>query len=145
LQGKWSFVFFGYTFCPDVCPTTLAAFRDVHARLADTPALFSNVQFVLVSVDPERDTPARLREYVTYFGEDFLGVTGTNDQLDQITRAVGAVYAKVDDGASGNYLVDHTASVFLVDPEGRLHAVFSAPLEPAQVVSALAKIRERRG
>lgn len=145
LQGKWSFLFFGYTFCPDVCPATLAAFRDVHGRMAQTPGQLTDVQFVLVSVDPERDTPQRLREYVTYFAEDFLGVTGTSEQLDQLTRAVGALYMKVDAGAGSNYLVDHTASVFLLDPDGRLHAVFSAPLEPAQVVSAFAEIRDRRG
>jgi protein SCO1/2 len=126
LQQHWSFVFFGYTYCPDVCPTTLSILNGVAQRLQDVDA---DVRFVMVTVDPERDTPERLAEYVTYFNGDFLGVTGSDAGLTQLTRQLGILYNRVEpeDGAAG-YLIDHTAGVFLFDPDGRYHAVFTPPL-----------------
>ena len=126
LQQHWSFVFFGYTYCPDVCPTTLSVLNGVAQRLQDVDA---DVRFVMVTVDPERDTPERLAEYVTYFNGDFLGVTGSDAGLTQLTRQLGILYNRVEpeDGAAG-YLIDHTAGVFLFDPDGRYHAVFTPPL-----------------
>jgi len=126
LQQHWSFVFFGYTYCPDVCPTTLSILNGLAQRLQDVDA---DVRFVMVTVDPERDTPERLAEYVTYFNGDFLGVTGSDAGLTQLTRQLGILYNRVEpeDGAAG-YLIDHTAGVFLFDPDGRYHAVFTPPL-----------------
>ena len=126
LQQHWSFVFFGYTYCPDVCPTTLSILNGVAQRLQDVDA---DVRFVMVTVDPERDTPERLAEYVTYFNGDFLGVTGSDAGLTQLTRQLGILYNRIEpeDGAAG-YLIDHTAGVFLFDPDGRYHAVFTPPL-----------------
>lgn len=127
LQGRWSFVFFGYTHCPDVCPTTLGLLNTVAKHLAaETPP----PQFVFVSVDPERDTPEQLASFVGYFNPAFIGVTGTPEALSAFTRQLGVLSLKVEqDGAGGGYLVDHTAAVFLFDPAGRLVALFSPPLD----------------
>ena len=126
LLNRWSFLFFGYTHCPDVCPTTLSVLNSVANRLEDADA---DIRFVFVSVDPERDTPEQLARYVTYFNGDFIGLTGTTQQIGQFTRNLGVMHMRVaaKENASG-YLVDHTASVFLIDPDGRYHAVFSPPL-----------------
>jgi protein SCO1/2 len=141
LVGQWSFLFFGYTHCPDVCPSTLAVFREVHRILGAEPQALEGVRFVLVSVDPERDTLDRLGEYVKFFQPEFLGVTGPLAELDALTRSVGAVYVKVPGSGPDDYHVDHSASVFLVNPEGQLHALFSAPLEPQAVATAFRRIR----
>ena len=140
LVGHWSFVFFGYTHCPDVCPTTLSLLNTVAQRLEGgaTP-----VRFVFVTVDPERDTPEQLARYVTYFNGDFVGVTGTMDGIDQLTRQLGVMHLQVDNETSpGSYLIDHTAGVFLFDPDGRYHAVFTPPLLAEDMVSAF-RVMER--
>ena len=138
LQHHWSFVFFGYTYCPDVCPTTLSILNGVAQRLQDVDA---DVRFVMVTVDPERDTPERLAEYVTYFNGDFLGVTGSDAGLTQLTRQLGILYNRVEpeDGAAG-YLMDHTAGVFLFDPDGRYHAVFTPPLSADRLAGDFRKM-----
>lgn len=126
LKEHWSFIFFGYTYCPDVCPTTLSTLNSVAQRLQDVD---TSVRFIMVSVDPERDTPERLAEFVTYFNGDFIGVTGSDAGLEQLTRQLGILYNRVEPENGGEgYLMDHTAGVFLIDPDGRYHAVFTPPL-----------------
>jgi protein SCO1/2 len=141
LEGKWSFVFFGYTHCPDVCPMTLNVFNQVYEGLAETADGLEDVQFVFVSVDPERDGPQHLEAYVTYFNEDFLGVTGEPDALDVLTRPLGVLHVKVAGETEQDYLVDHTASVFLIDPEGRFKALFSVPHEAPRIVEGFEALR----
>jgi protein SCO1/2 len=129
LEGHWSFLTFGYTQCPDVCPMVLTTLNAVAARIPDrTP----RPEFVFVSVDPERDTPEQLGRYVAYFNPAFRGVTGPDPALQRLTGQLGVLYARAEqqDTAMG-YLVDHSASVLLIDPAGRLAAVFSAPQDPA--------------
>jgi protein SCO1/2 len=129
LLGHWTFMSFGYTFCPDICPTTLSTFARMHeliqAKKSDQP-----YQVVFVSVDPERDTLERLGDYVTYFDPSFIGVTGTAEALQQLTMPLGIIYERVEteDSAMG-YVMDHSASIILVDPQGRFHAYFSPPHE----------------
>ena len=131
LKGSWSFLFFGYTHCPDVCPTTLSVLNSVAGQLKDIP---DNIRFVFVTVDPERDTPQQLAGFVKYFNRDFTGVTGTPENIDSLTRELGIMHLKVDaDGDGDAYLVDHTASVLLIDPDGRYHAVFSPPLNAGTI------------
>jgi protein SCO1/2 len=138
LQHHWSFVFFGYTYCPDVCPTTLSILNGVAQRLQDVDA---DVRFVMVTVDPERDTPERLAEYVTYFNGDFLGVTGSDAGLTQLTRQLGILYNRVEpEGDAAGYLMDHTAGVFLFDPDGRYHAVFTPPLSADRLAGDFRKM-----
>ena len=138
LQQRWSFVFFGYTYCPDVCPTTLSVLNGVAQRLQDVD---TDVRFIMVTVDPERDTPERLAEFVTYFNGDFLGVTGSDEGLTQLTRQLGILYNRVEpEGDAAGYLMDHTAGVFLFDPDGRYHAVFTPPLSADKLAGDFRKM-----
>ena len=138
LKDRWSFIFFGYTHCPDVCPTTLSVLNSVAQKLGD---LDEDIRFVFLSVDPERDTPEQLAQFVSYFNADFIGVTGTPEGIEQITRQLGVLHirAQPEEGASG-YLVDHSASVFLFDPDGRYHAVFSPPLSAEAIAGDFRKM-----
>lgn len=138
LKDRWSFIFFGYTHCPDVCPTTLSVLNSVAQKLGD---LDEDIRFVFLSVDPERDTPEQLAQFVSYFNADFIGVTGTPEGIEQITRQLGVLHirAQPEEGASG-YLVDHSASVFLFDPDGRYHAVFSPPLSADAIAGDFRKM-----
>ncbi len=138
LKDRWSFIFFGYTHCPDVCPTTLSILNSVARKLGD---LDEDIRFVFLSVDPERDTPEQLAQFVSYFNADFIGVTGTPEGIEQITRQLGVLHirAQPEEGASG-YLVDHSASVFLFDPDGRYHAVFSPPLSADAIAGDFKKM-----
>ena len=121
LLGQWSVLFFGYTFCPDICPTTMATLSVIEKELPEDVA--SDVQFVFVSVDPERDTVERLNGYVPFYNEEFIGTTGTFEQLDIITRAVGVAYLKMPMGDT--YQMQHTGRIFIIDPNGRRYGIFS--------------------
>ena len=141
LQGKWTFFFFGYTHCPDVCPVTLAVLQQVAHTLKAKPPSAADVQVAFVSVDPERDTAARLGDYVRYFDETFLGVSGPPAELERLTRQLGIVHLRSEPSKDGSYLVDHTASVLLTDPKGRWVAVFGAPHSAQDIAERYQKIR----
>jgi protein SCO1/2 len=140
--GKWSVVFFGFTFCPDICPTTLSALAEVYDNLP--PDVKSKTQFVMVSVDPERDTVERLAGYVPFFNEDFIGIRGSAEQLKTLSMSVGAVYMKQPMGDT--YTMQHTGRIFIVDPMGRRFGIFAedhtnpAIVDVAQVTSDLIQI-----
>lgn len=142
LQGKWSFVFYGYTSCPDVCPATLYVLSSVHGLLVDelgkTP---EDMQVLFISVDPARDTPEKLADYVTYFNKDFIAATAEKTEIDKLARQFGAGYIFEDEIEPGIYNVSHTSAIFLVDPFGRLAATFSQPHQPSTIVSQYKKIR----
>jgi len=122
LRGKWSFVFFGYTTCPDICPTTLTVFTQLYKQL---PAeLQADTQIVFATVDPERDTVAQLQQYMPFFHADFIGVTGEPAAVDAFTRSFGVAYSKIPQ-EGGSYLVDHSVRVFLLDPRGARYALFA--------------------
>ncbi|MFQ5759606.1 MAG: SCO family protein [Acidiferrobacterales bacterium] len=142
LKGKWTFLFFGYTNCPDVCPTTLSVLASVEKQLKQTPEALKNSQFVFVSVDPKRDTPEHLGKYVGYFNKDFVGVTGPPEKLGALTTQLGIFYLLGEPDAAGNYLVDHTAAILLTDPKARLIGVFGAPHDPQTIVARFRRIRE---
>jgi len=141
LKGKWSFVFFGYTYCPDICPTTLSTLTGVIKQLQADPHRLSNIQVAFVSVDPQRDTPDLLESYLKYFNEAFQGVTGAVQDIDSLTRQFGAGYMKEPETVPGQYLVSHTSSIFLVDPHGQLLAAFSPPHDPNTIVEQFLQIR----
>jgi protein SCO1/2 len=138
LAGAWTLLFFGFTHCPDVCPTTLATLRDVGKALP--PALASRVRMTFVSVDPERDTPQRAGEYARFFSPTIVAATGGKAELDALTAALGVLYVKVPQGA--DYTVDHTASILLVDPEGRLRGLFRTPHDAARIAADIATLAE---
>ena len=132
--GRWSFLYFGYTYCPDICPLTLVELATLKKSLAeqlpDTPT-----DYYLVSVDPRRDTPERLREYVTYFDASFHGLTGSLDDLKSLTQQTGSIFLVPANQTDDAYLVSHSSNIALVDPDGRLSAVFTSPHEPAQLAA----------
>lgn len=132
LRGRWTFVFFGFVNCPDICPTTLAMLAAVRNSLADLPEP-DRPGVVLVSVDPGRDTPSALARYVAHFDPSFVGVTGSQVAIDTLTRALGVAVIIGPADAGGNYSVDHTAAVFLVDPEARVAALFNTPHDAAAI------------
>jgi len=141
LKGKWSFVFFGYTYCPDICPTTLSTLTGVLKQLHAGSQDRSSIQVVFVSVDPQRDTPEVLEDYLKYFNKGFQGVTGTQQGIDSLARQFGASYMKEPETAPGEYLVNHASSIFLVDPHGQLIAAFSPPHNPDTIVDQFRRIR----
>ncbi len=126
LHGKWSFLFFGYTNCPDICPITLSVYAQLYNRFLEQN-MADEMQMVFVSVDPDRDNPDQLREYVSYFHEDFIGLGGNDEQLKSLTSQIGIAYFREAPSEDGSYLVDHSASIFLINPHGQLVAILSAP------------------
>lgn len=133
LRGQWTFAAIGYTTCPDVCPMTMATFMAIQRQLG-AAAGGRGPQFLLISVDPERDTPERLAQYVRHFHPGFLGATGSTEVLRALTRDLGGLYARVDDPKSAlGYTMDHSASIYLIDPDGRLAAIFSTPHDPTMM------------
>jgi protein SCO1 len=125
LRGRWSLLFFGFTNCPDVCPVTMHVLVQVEQALADLPPAL-RPQVVLVSVDPERDTPAQLAAYVKGFSPSFTGVTASQEVVDELARQTGVLVA-ITRGEGADYRVDHSASLFLIDPNGAMRALFSPP------------------
>ncbi len=128
LEGKIVLLYFGYTFCPDVCPATLA---EVSGAMDKLGRKADDVQLIMISVDPGRDTPEMLRDYVTHFHPSFLGATGTEEEIAQIATLYGVFYEKHEGTEATGYLVDHTATVMVIDEEGHLKLVFpfGAPAE----------------
>ncbi len=138
LKGRWSLLFFGFTHCPDVCPTTLGTFAQVHRKLVGTRPL-ADVQMVFVSVDPERDTPDKVAEYAKYFDPDIVGATGDLDTLMALTPGLGVVFMKSAQ-PNGDYTVDHSANAVLIDPQGRMAGLFRPPLDAGKIADDLVKI-----
>jgi protein SCO1 len=127
LRGKWTFAAIGYTTCPDVCPMTMATFVALKRQIG-VVAPGQGPQFLFISVDPDRDTPERLAQYVRHFDPGFVGATGSGDGLKTVTRDLGGLYARVEDPNSAlGYTMDHSAAIYLIDPDARLAAIFSAP------------------
>jgi protein SCO1/2 len=127
--GQWSLVFFGFTHCPDICPMTLQVLASVREQLSNQ-GFKPLPRIVLVSVDPERDTPEAIGQYVDYFGEDNVGITGSIEELRKLTGGLGIYFEKSPlefDATNENYSVDHSAVVLVINPRGQFHALFSAP------------------
>ena len=126
LTNRWTLIFFGFTHCPDICPTTLAELAELKAQLVDTEA--NDLQVVMLTVDPARDTPARLADYVPYFHSDFLGVTGEFADILSVAQRLNAPFRKVSE-PNGGYQMEHSANVMLMNPRGDHHGFFRAPLD----------------
>ncbi len=140
LVGRWSFLFFGYTHCPDVCPATLSLMGQVQKQLIQKKDSLP-AQFLFVSVDPLRDSPEVLAEYMGFFEPDFIGLTGETEAIDAFTRQLGAGYVRGDEISPGNYVVNHTSAIFLIDPQARVVAAFSQPHRPEAIVRLFYEIR----
>ena len=140
LQGKWSAVFFGYTYCPDVCPATLTTLAAAQTRLGDRGR---DLQTVFVSVDPERDTPAQLKSYLASpaFPKPVVGLTGTAEQLAAIAKAYKVYYAKNGDGPG--YLMDHNSAIYLMNPKGGFVRLIRPDASPAEMAKELGAAMQR--
>ncbi len=143
LLGRWTFILFGYTNCPDVCPTTLLELRHVRQLLADVPAT-ELPAVVLVSVDPARDTPQRLGAYTAHFDPSFVGLTGTEAAVGSLAQSIGVAIEREPEH-EGSYAVDHTAALFLIDASARVAAVFPTPHQAAAIAADYRAIRAARG
>ena len=134
LENKWTFLFFGYTHCPDICPNTLSELETVASQLKPQPPTQNNIQVVFVSVDPKRDTPTELAKYIDYFDSSFLGVTGQEKELRKLTRQLGVSYS-LEKGSSTEYFVNHSSILLLFDTQGRYYARFFAPHYAEDILS----------
>lgn len=124
MQDVWTIVFFGFTHCPDICPTTLAMLNDTYSKLKDSEK--ERLQVVMISLDPERDTVEKLAEYVPYFNPEFIGVTGNKHLIRRLTAELNVAYNQVP--LSGDdYTVDHSTQLILINPKGHYHGFFKAP------------------
>jgi protein SCO1/2 len=124
MKGIWTIVFFGFTHCPDICPTTLAMLNETYSKLKDSEKEL--LQVVMISLDPERDTVEKLAEYVPYFNPEFTGVTGNKHLIRRLTAELNVAYNQVP--LSGDdYTVDHSTQLILVNPMGHYHGFFKAP------------------
>ncbi|HYN79400.1 MAG TPA: SCO family protein [Lamprocystis sp. (in: g-proteobacteria)] len=143
LRGKVVLIYFGYTSCPDICPTNLAMIAGALRQL--TPDELSQVQVLFISVDPERDDPERLAGYAPYFHPNIRGVTGTPEQIATAARLYGAAYRRsaASESAMG-YTVDHSASTYLVDPQGRLARTLDHATPSPAITAAIRALLTRR-
>jgi protein SCO1 len=144
LRGRWSLMFFGYTNCPDFCPTTLTTLAAVQKRLraAKAPVL---PQVIFVSVDAKRDTPAQLAKYVPYFDPGFIGLTAADQpRIEAIAKNLGVAVVIQPAGADGNYTVDHSGAIFVLDPDGRIAAILTGPFTVAALQGDFQRIVNAR-
>jgi protein SCO1/2 len=140
LHGHWTLLFAGYTYCPDVCPTTLALLKQLSAALPGN----ARPQVVFLSVDPDRDTPARLKQYVQYFDPAFVGVTAHEPALAAAAQAFGIAYSRVPGPTAEQYDMEHSAALILVDPDAAIRAYFSPPHTLEALKSDLTQLMEHR-
>ena len=141
LTDRWKLIFFGYTFCPDICPTTLADLRRSWKKLA--PEVQDKLQVILVSVDPTRDTVESMKPYMEYFNPAFLAFTGNERSLRTITPELHAFYAKVEREEGMAYLMDHTANIALVSPDWRYQGYIAPPHWPKRMKPLLENLVKR--
>lgn len=145
LKGQWTLLFFGYTSCPDVCPSTLAVMRDMKSKLRTDIA--EQLQIGLVTVDPARDTVESLDPYMNYFDPEFIGVTGEFLEIKRLANQLNMAFVKVPLARAslpdGGYLVDHSANIALINPVGHYHGFVKAPLDEARMRLTLASIISR--
>lgn len=137
-KDKWSLVFFGYTNCPDVCPTTMGTLD----RVSKQPGVPADTQYVFVSVDPKRDTVPKLKEFIDFFkNEKFTALTGEKAELDKLAEKFGVTYDYEGDVDSNDYIVNHYAAIFIVDPRARVRAYILPPHDVARVAQVYVGVR----
>ena len=134
LKDKWSLLFFGYTFCPDICPATLAQLRQLQGQLPQETR--DNLRVILVSVDPNRDTPAQLKKYLDYFDAGFIGLTSDEKTLSALANAVSIPYIPADTSKE-NYTVDHSGNLVLIGPDGTQRGFIRAPINNDKLAAQL--------
>ncbi len=142
LKDKWSLLFFGYTFCPDICPTTLAQLRQIKSELPKD--VVGKLQVILVSVDPARDNPKQLKQYLGYFDPDFKGLTGASvEDVQKLANAVSIPFIPADT-SKPNYTVDHSGNLAVIGPDGTQRGFIRAPLNNQKLVVQLPVMLQRK-
>ncbi|WP_100642432.1 SCO family protein [Alteromonas facilis] len=129
--NKWTLLFVGYTYCPDICPTTLAAVNSAYPKLIESAS--EPLQVVFLSVDPNRDTIERLNQYMTFFNDQFIGMTGEHAQLFPLVRSMGMMYSMTESTDNPNYLVDHSASIVVINPKAQVIGRFKPQHKPGEL------------
>jgi protein SCO1/2 len=140
LKGQWNLLFFGYTFCPDICPATLAQLRQLQGQLP--PETLSKLRVVLVTVDPNRDTPEQLKKYLNYFDAGFIGWTGEQATIQKLANAVSIPFIPADTSKE-NYTVDHSGNLVLIGPDGTQRGFIRAPINTTKLAAQLPGLFER--
>ena len=140
LESRWSFIFFGFMYCPDICPTTLYDLSLVKREMVALGISESDIQFVFISVDPARDKAAQIQRYVQYFDHAFLGATGSIGQLTNLTRQLGAPFRAEPETSTNVYEVTHSSAVYLVDPLGHYAGIISPPFVASDVAAQFAEL-----
>jgi len=145
-KGHWSIVSIGYTHCPDICPATLSKYQQMHQIFAKyQPELLKQTQFIFVSVDPNRDSPEHLENYITYFHADFLGLTGDIANLDRFVSSIFASYIKPNfiksESKKEHYEVAHSAGLHIINPQGQLQAIIKTPYSASEAALSYINMR----
>lgn len=141
-KDAWTLVFFGYTFCPDICPTTLAELRQIKQQLP--PEVAQHINIVMITVDPARDTPQQLKEYLSFFDPTLKGLTGEAAAIEKAANAMGVPYIPAPANAGENYLVDHGANLALIGPDGSQHGFIRAPLKREKLIQELSLLAKAK-
>ncbi len=140
LKGHYSLLFFGFTHCPDLCPTALSTLNQTYKKLASQPNL-PLPQIVFISVDPEQDTPAVIKTYLSSFNSAFLGATGSKQQLDTLTQEMSVLYARVAQaGDAAHYTIDHSGTIIIINPQGEFYGVFTLPHDAQKIAADMENI-----
>lgn len=140
--GRWNLVFFGYTFCPDICPTTLADMNRVWKKLS--PEAQQQLQLVFVSIDPERDSPESMQPYLRYFNPAFIGLTGNPAAMQTLVTELNGFFARVERGEGAPYLMDHSANMALVSPAMQYRGYIEPPFSLDRMVPMLEALVQQR-
>jgi protein SCO1/2 len=140
-RGQYVVLFFGYTSCPDVCPTTLNDLQQMVKSLGSQRA--EDIQVIMVSVDPERDTPEQLATYLGFFDPAFIGMTGTVEDIQPVAGQFGIYFERQPGSANTGYLVDHTSAVTVIDPEGHVRLIFTHGVKGAEMASDITYLMRR--
>lgn len=145
-MDHWSLVFFGYTRCPDICPRTLSMLDKMYTDLQTKQNISKEElpEIVFISVDTERDDYEQLKDFTSRFNKDFIGVSGTNNQIANLGKNLGVVFQKISVGKNNeNYLFDHSSTIYVINPKGELQAFFTAPHNPKTMAEQLKKMMDR--
>ena len=140
-EGKWNVLFFGFTFCPDICPITMSMLSRIEKGLDNED--LDKIRIFLVTVDPDRDSPDQLKVYLENFSENFIGLTGGLDQIYNFATRVNAPFSPISNSKDPHYTVDHTGSIVLIDPDGNYAGFFRAPHNQDKIKKALLEITRR--
>ncbi|HER26196.1 MAG TPA: SCO family protein [Rhodospirillales bacterium] len=136
-KGRYMLIYFGYTFCPDVCPTSLAVMTEALEMIGDKA---DKVTPIFISVDSERDTPEQMKMYIGYFHPRMVGLSGTVDQITEVTKAYKAYFTKVSDDGEEDYLMDHSSIIYLIGPDGQYVSHFSYGTDASEMAKRLMEI-----